>query len=631
VQEWGINCFRDFRRTRENSSWNFVDSKVSGLVNQEGILGGINDIKPPLRLSVTPYVSGYVEKNPDNSDWQFSYNYGADLKYGLNQSFTLDMTLIPDFGQVPSDDKIYNYSPFEIRYDEKRQFFTEGTELFNKGGIFYSRRVGAEPVDYNLVGNELDTNETLENNPMQTKLLNATKVSGRTNKDLGIGAFNAISGNTWATVTDTVTGESRRVLTQGFTNYNMLVLDQGLKNNSYFDILNTNYYIPDKGYCANVSGIDFKFANKPYTYAVAGNFFISQKYSSGNSPNLGYHYALGFGKISGNFRFSFTELLETDTYDPNDLGFNARNNKFNNDLSLEYNIYEPFGKFLQCTNEIGLSYNALFTDFKYTSFEINGSSHFTTLSHFDFGLYFGLTPLPWHDYYEPRVDGYMYIRPAEYNASFWISTDYRKKFAVDANLTGYHASEYKSNGFSTEIAPRFRASNKLFFLYRFGLEYIANNVGYVDNSPDSAGNQTISFGKRDIRTLTNVLSGNYMFNSKMSLDLRIRHYWTTADYSAFYTLNTDGTLSPAAFMDGQDINFNQFNIDLTYIWNFAPGSQLSFVWKNGITTFSNIVGYDVLENLGNTIGSPASNSFSIRVIYYLDALYFKKKSSEVAK
>ena len=64
VQEWGINCFRDFRRTRENSTWNFVDSKIKGVVNQEGILGGIQDIKPPLRLSVSPYVSAYIEKNP---------------------------------------------------------------------------------------------------------------------------------------------------------------------------------------------------------------------------------------------------------------------------------------------------------------------------------------------------------------------------------------------------------------------------------------------------------------------------------------------------------------------------------------------------------------------------------------
>ena len=67
-----------------------------------------------------------------------------DMKLGLSESFTLDMTLVPDFGQVQSDDKIVNLSPFEVYYQERRPFFTEGTELFERGNIFYTRRVGGD-------------------------------------------------------------------------------------------------------------------------------------------------------------------------------------------------------------------------------------------------------------------------------------------------------------------------------------------------------------------------------------------------------------------------------------------------------------------------------------------------------
>ena len=61
-----------------------------------------------------------------------------DIKYGLSNSFTLDATLIPDFGQVTFDDEELNLSPFEQRFDENRAFFTEGANIFKKadGGDF---------------------------------------------------------------------------------------------------------------------------------------------------------------------------------------------------------------------------------------------------------------------------------------------------------------------------------------------------------------------------------------------------------------------------------------------------------------------------------------------------------------
>ena len=81
--------------------------------------------------------------------------FDIDLKYGISDSFTLDSTLIPDFGQVQSDDIELNLSPYEIKYNEKRQFFTEGTELFTKGDLFYSRRIGDKPVYYDSIYDEI--------------------------------------------------------------------------------------------------------------------------------------------------------------------------------------------------------------------------------------------------------------------------------------------------------------------------------------------------------------------------------------------------------------------------------------------------------------------------------------------
>ena len=153
-QLWGLNMWRSIRRYREWSTWSYINNKLDGVFNQSGTLTGIEGIKPPLRLFFIPYVAGYTENAPESKTWAYSYNYGMDMKLGLSESFTLDMTLIPDFGQVQSDDKIVNLSPFEVYYQERRPFFTEGTELFERGNIFYTRRVGGTPDGYGDIQDE---------------------------------------------------------------------------------------------------------------------------------------------------------------------------------------------------------------------------------------------------------------------------------------------------------------------------------------------------------------------------------------------------------------------------------------------------------------------------------------------
>lgn len=224
-----------------------------------------------------------------------------DLKYGINESYTLDMILFPDFGQVQSDDQILNLTPFEVKYDERRQFFTEGTEKFNKCGIFYTRRVGAMPRNFFRPYDSLRQNEVINKNPEETRIINATKISGRNADGLGIGFFNAITSRARSIIEDTLTGIKRNITTQPFTNYNVLVLDQNLKNNSYLSLVNTNLWIPGDAYSANVTGLETKISNKKSTVAVFGNLNISQKYDENSMPVFGHSLLMNISKPSGKF------------------------------------------------------------------------------------------------------------------------------------------------------------------------------------------------------------------------------------------------------------------------------------------------------------------------------------------
>ncbi|MBK7944978.1 MAG: hypothetical protein IPJ85_06580 [Flavobacteriales bacterium] len=173
---------------------------------------GINGIDAPFRLMLLPYASAYAQHfptdEPGESDWNSSFNGGMDVKLGLGDAYTLDMTLIPDFGQVVSDNVVLNLSPFEVYFNENRQFFTEGTELFQRGNVFYSRRIGGVPLLRGNLYSSLQEGEAVTEDPGVSKLINATKISGRGAKGLGFGVLNAVTRATYGTITDS-TGATR--------------------------------------------------------------------------------------------------------------------------------------------------------------------------------------------------------------------------------------------------------------------------------------------------------------------------------------------------------------------------------------------------------------------------------------
>jgi len=90
-----ISCEK-INRLDQRSSWYPIDPQAPVWLAQMGTIKGIRDIKPPLRLSISPYVSlysqHYSDRANDISSSGFSYNGGMDLKYGINDAFTLDMT-----------------------------------------------------------------------------------------------------------------------------------------------------------------------------------------------------------------------------------------------------------------------------------------------------------------------------------------------------------------------------------------------------------------------------------------------------------------------------------------------------------------------------------------------------------
>jgi len=622
-QTWGVNFWRGIRRHREWDTWNYVNNKLDGVLNQAGEIMGLTQLDPPLRLSFVPYVAGYAERQPGKENWSYSYNYGMDVKLGLSESFTFDATLIPDFGQVESDDVIIDLSPFEIYYEEKRPFFTEGTELFDKGGVFYSRRIGGTPSGYEEIND--DTTVTVISNPENMQLINASKLSGRTGKGLGIGVFNAITSNTWAEVRDSL-GNKQKILTEPATNYNMLVLDQSLKNNSFVSLYNTNVYRGKKDYTANVSGMDIHLENKQNMFAVSAMGNVSQKYFRDTTPEFGYEYNIEIGKISGNFRYELWQETISDTYDPNDMGYTRRNNELTTGIQMEYNFFDPFWKFMDWSNEVAAYLSYLYNPRLYSEFGIEAFSRATWKNYLTTGFGIDIKPIEEHDHFESRTPGRMVVLPANYEVILFLSPDYRKKFVVDIRGGIEKANDYDQLSYSYSIGPRIRFSDRMFMVYRFNYNRELNNLGYVTDSTGQTGHKDIIFGARDILEIENELDASYIFNPKTSISLQARHYWFSADYNRYFDLQDDGHLLDNHYTGNHDFSFNAFNIDLVFIWEFAPGSQLLVIYKNNIFTDNDDIPKSFTDDVRETFSNPMTNSFSVKFLYYLDYQYFRKKS-----
>ncbi len=616
IQNWGINFIRFIPRYQELSAWNFIDKTKPGFVEQSGLLTGIKNIKPPLRLAFMPYISAYA--NNSEGSWSYFIRGGMDLKYGINESFTLDMMLIPDFGQVESDDKVLNLSPFETKYVEKRQFFTEGSELFNKAGIFYSRRIGSTPINFNLPYSQLKPHEIVINNPSQTQILNATKITGRTNKGLGIGLLDAITMPTKATVLDTLTNSKRFITTQPYTNYNVFVLDQSLPQNSFLSFINTNM-LAINNLLANVSAIDYRIRLFDQNYTISGISSISSRKPFHQNTQNGFRNEITFEKSKGNLLFGFNNRIFDTKYNINDLGYLRHNNFITTNLWLSYQNFKKNNLLLNWQSRLRFQYTTLYQNLAFTEENISCSFSGMFKNYWTFyfgGFYQPKNPIDWYD---PRIWGRFYKGPKTTFIWLHLSTNSAKPLFLGIGGHVFFAKQHK-HGFAINTNLNLRMSNKFNINYQFNYD-IANRYGYVK----AINFDTIYYGFRHQQTITNTIVLKYIFTNKAGLRFRLRHYWSLADYKTpFYFLNPDGTLSPSNFSTNANINFNAFTIDLTYTWNFAPGSQLTLMWKNQILNYSPYITYNFINNLENTISSPQNNSFSIKILYYLDWSYFHK-------
>ncbi len=612
-----VNFQRFSAFNNEDTYWNHIDIEQDGFLNQFGRATGMSKIQPPLNLSFIPFTSVFTESNPFTDGQTTQLNAGMDMKYVYDNSYTLDVSLIPDFSQAPSDNQVLNLSPFEIQFNENRQFFVEGTELFDKGGYFYSRRIGGRPLKSGSVAEQLEEGEEIIENPISSNILNLIKFTGKSENGFSIGVLNGITNRTYATVENTDTGELREVQTDPLSNYNALVVDQTLKNNSSISFLNNSVLREGNDYDANLSALLFTGFNKKRSYSLKLRAALSQQYSSKEENSFGQNYYAALEKISGTWNMGIRAELHDDTFDSNDFGFLPRNNRLN---LTNYVIYKKFNpektfNYYQLRGLFLKQYYYSLMEEEATLYDVEFFGQLKNNMNLIAGVQYRE---PSTSFFEARTPDQPFNRPAFLQTFCEVQTNSNKPiyFASYLETRNYMNSDTFTYSIDWGYGLTANLGQHLSIKLDQSLEYMDANHGYMTRLDSQ-----VLIGKRSIQEWSNQLQISYVLNPKLSTNLRLRHYWSQVNYMGQFSLSPIGNLQENDLtieVDAFDTNYNNFLGELSARWQFAPASELRFFWRYGSESFTDSLNYNYGSNLGNSLRAENSSTISLKMTYFLD-------------
>jgi hypothetical protein len=146
---WGINFQRTIRRKQEEILW-MGHRRTEGLRRpiHAGRLTGLSDMSQGIGLEVKPYVvAGWTRQTTLADSTSYPRDLGFDVGYSITPGLRVAASFNTDFAEVEVDQRRVNLTRFPLRFPEQRDFFLEGSGVFNfapRNGVepYFSRRIG---------------------------------------------------------------------------------------------------------------------------------------------------------------------------------------------------------------------------------------------------------------------------------------------------------------------------------------------------------------------------------------------------------------------------------------------------------------------------------------------------------
>ncbi len=659
-QSWGIQMARTIGRTNEYAVLAFTPKRELGGIARYGSLEGLVGILPGKRLEVLPYVVArgeYVDpgSNPFRSSAERSASAGVDVKYRATSNLTLNSTFNPDFGQVEVDPAVVNLGVYETRFEEKRPFFVEGSEIFKfaaggGGDLFYTRRIGRAP--------QLSVPTAQSDIPSLTTILGAAKLSGKTARGWSLGILEAVTAREEATYRDAggtdrtavveplsnyLTARARRELRGGQSAFGGLItavnrdlatptLRQQLRSAAYAGAIDFRHEWARRSWVLQgslsassvlgdrtaITGVQM-LSNHYFQRPDAGHLRVDSTATSLS----GISTQLSLGKQAGeHWRGEVTVGTITPGFEVNDLGYSYRTDR--RDAQFTGNYFENrVGKFWRNWNigwraRMERNYsNQLISNWM----TVNGR-----FRHLDYWT------IAFSANHSVRANddrltrgGPMAVRPAYSNGNVSFISDARKPVTLEASVAG-NRDEFggwqweTSEKLGLKASPRWRAAvGPRFLRQRTVAQYIAT---IADAGAASTFGRRYIFAELDQTELSLEVRFDFTFTPDLSLQTYLQPLLSSGDYGTPKEL-----LAPRSFefrdyqgaAPNRDFNLRSLRGNAVLRWEWRPGSTLYLAWQQ--SRRDNLAGvgtFDFGRDRAALFGARPDNIFVLKVSYWLN-------------
>jgi hypothetical protein len=664
---WGINFRRDIARKNERDYLVFTPKNGSGFVSRFVDLMGIENISPPRRIEILPYVTTKAEYsqqlpgNPFNDGSKYLPGTGADLKVGIGNNLTLDASVNPDFGQVEVDPAVVNLSDVETYFSEKRPFFIEGSTIFTfgQGGsrsnwgfnwasptFFYTRRIGRAPQGSVPSADFADV-------PLGTSILGAAKLTGKVGNNWNVGTLHAITGREFADF-DT-TGRRFRAEVEPLTYYGIMraqkEIHQGRQGIGIISTLAARKFgdnrlrndINSSAFTGGFDGWTFLDANK--TWVITGWVGMSQL--RGNETRMvavqqssrhyfqrpdaghvevdsfatsltGYAGRLLLNKQKGNVIFNSAIGFVDPKFDLNDLGFLWRTDVINGHVGGGYK-WTKVGKVTRYAELLGAVFGSRDFDGNMIWMGVWQSGYFEVLNYYNFNYSFAYNPETVNN--NRTRGGPLTLNRPGWEVNFFVNSDSRKTWVFGLGTFGYSRGP-KNWDRGIDASVEWKPSANLSISAGPTLWWNRNFAQYVTAINDSLA--TATFGSRYIfaelkqTELSANIRMNWTFTPRLSLQLYAQPLISSGDYKNYKELararSYDFDLYATDRSD--DFNIKSLRGNAVLRWEYSPGSTLYFVWTQSRSDYENLGNFRFHRSVGRLGDTRPDNIFLVKASYW---------------